>query len=468
MRIKSAKLAGSATHFALAIFILIVLNSIQSPAGLQLSFLISTCLIFGTLRLGVRGFSLAFHFTVSFIALFYFLPLVTVFTGSAFEPDRSSDFVFFVSSLHIAAIHLFLGAYLLFGSNGSGQSTELLDIRKTRLISMLGLAVFALTSVMMFVSAGGAQAIEASRTDLKAEQGVPAFLLWLYYISSTSLFFYVLWLRGGDLLIPARKRIFHWIIFLSVVIGAVTLAFIALRSRSPVIMTAFCIYAALVSARFVSFSDGSITRQSKISHSRIMLVLVGIGALAIFLRFFRGVFFEGAGTLSDLSLTEMIYGTLKGGDLGYITMVMDILDWAQQQGLSLNGDSYVRLVWLVFPDSLLGNRPLDTQVLIGRALSGVDVMTIPPGVVGDAYLNFGIAGLSLFLIYGSICGLLERTTSTLVMAGLFATSVFTVFHFVRGAFGNTVVVFVLLYFTLYLCARFMRRPRDSMGAPDRD
>lgn len=66
-------------------------------------------------------------------------------------------------------------------------------------------------------------------------------------------------------------------------------------------------------------------------------------------------------------------------------------------------------------------------------------MTIPPHLLGEAYLKIGLLGLVTFSVYAAIFALMELSTSAYALARGFSKIVFPVFHFLGVTFENLLI-----------------------------
>jgi hypothetical protein len=182
-----------------------------------------------------------------------------------------------------------------------------------------------------------------------------------------------------------------------------------------------------------------------------------VAVIAVSTRFARGYWETGA--VAELSLETIgTVGelTFLGGDLGYHLIVMRVMQMVDSGWLSISGDSYLRLVLLLLPGSLTDIKPPDPQNIIGAAIyPEVLNITVPPGILGDAYVNLGLFAPVVFAVIGIALMLADRfkSLSYFVFCGIAFT---TVFHFVRGAVANSLIIFVALVAAAIVFDRFAR------------
>src|SRR5262249_749527 len=95
--------------------------------------------------------------------------------------------------------------------------------------------------------------------------------------------------------------------------------------------------------------------------------------------------------------------------------------------------------------------------------------TLPPGLIGEMYMNFGTTGVVLGLAcFGAVFGLIRRTVkrrgSDPATAVLYALSVAMLAHYIRGAvFSPTVLLLILALPTLLLLAMALAERRPTLA-----
>ncbi len=398
--------------------------------------------------------SIFFWFILSYISLFYLSPLFEfIFPGEVLIGSKASILLYNI--LNISSVHIFCIFYFLTYRENKNLSSQII-IKKNNFNKSLYVmgSLTLLSAAWMFQSVGGLSAISVSRVDLKYVQGGKNFSLLLTYFSSS--FFILL----GILISRKKYNVFY--ITATIVIFSLLefVYFISLRNRTMVLMHSLAIIMGILIYKNIIFDDIKDNYQNKIYFKKIkslplVLSLSCLGVLGIFIRFARGVYLEGNGEI-EISLKDMLITSVQSGDIGYANMVIKIIEYSYTNDLNLNGQSYFRLLLTIVPSSIYSSNILTTDSLIGQMLTGLDVMTIPPGVFGDAYLNFGLFSFIVFIVYGLFLGFLDSSRKALVSYMFFALSFTFIYHFVRGSFVNVIISLIILYLGIILANRILK------------
>lgn len=393
-----------------------------------------------------------FWFIVSYIALFYLSPLFEFFyPGEILEGSSSTIQIY--NFLNISSIHVFCIFYFLTYRENKNVSSRILIDKNNFYNALYFMGVITiLSAAWMLQSVGGISAINSSRVDLKYVQGGKGLALLLTYFSST--FFILL-----GILISRKKYRFTCLLMVLVIFSILeTIYFVSLRNRTMILMHLLAVFMGTLIYKNIIFNDISKTVQDNFKKLKVLPLIISLSLLAvlgIFIRFARGVYLEGSGTL-DISFKEMIITSVKSGDIGYANMVIRVIDYAYYNDLVLNGQSYYRLLLALVPSSIYNNKVLTTDALIGQKLTGLDVMTIPPGIFGDAYLNFGLFSFIVFIFYGLILGTIDSSRKLLISYMFFALSFTFIYHFVRGSFVNVIISLIFIYAGIYIVNKILK------------
>ncbi|TOQ19765.1 O-antigen polysaccharide polymerase Wzy, partial [Vibrio parahaemolyticus] len=108
------------------------------------------------------------------------------------------------------------------------------------------------------------------------------------------------------------------------------------------------------------------------------------------------------------------------------------------------------------PSFIWEDKPPTTQSLIGQWLTGIDVMTIPPSIFGDAYLNFGVVGFTIFILFGFLISMMDNINDKYIRLAMYSIVFVLVFHFVRGAFVNPLVALVFVYLGVFASKKIIQ------------
>ena len=116
------------------------------------------------------------------------------------------------------------------------------------------------------------------------------------------------------------------------------------------------------------------------------------------------------------------------------------------------GDTYMAVLAIPFPQAMVGVKPLTTAAAY-TSMFWPDVVlrestTMPPGLFGEAYLNFGVIGyLTVCLIIGLVLRMVDRPFQTgksvnFMQIISIATFGSMALHFIRGEFFSPFLIFV--------------------------
>ncbi|NUG30727.1 oligosaccharide repeat unit polymerase, partial [Acinetobacter baumannii] len=369
-------------------------------------------------------------FVFSYLILFYISPIFEfIFPGEVLEGSQPSIALYHF--LNISSIHILSIFYFIVFRRPAESKLLINDVKFNRALYIIGSGLL-LGTLWMFITIGGFSAIKSTRVDLKYVQGGKTYSLWMIYFFSS--FFFLL----GIKLVKIKRNFLYILILILIFFVLEFVYFIALRNRTMILMHLTALIIGAFVSKQIVFENTKKNLEEKVKKIRI-LPLVGVMAvlagLGVFIRFARGVYLEGGGEL-DISWKEMLITSVKSGDFGYANMVLNIIDHVYYTDLSLNGQSYYRLLLAFIPESIYDKRVPTTDSLIGQMLTGLDVMTIPPGVFGDAYLNFGLLSFFVFIVYGIFLGAIDKSKNILKAYVFFSLSFTLIYHFVRGSFVN--------------------------------
>ena len=158
--------------------------------------------------------------------------------------------------------------------------------------------------------------------------------------------------------------------------------------------------------------------------------------------------------ITEERVEEAVGTAFSGGDFGHAYYLRRAMALYPQPQPYLLGQSYYRLLFVPVPRMLWPEKPEDTQRIFARALDpklGRRGTTIPPGVVGDLYINFGSFGVLGMVLWGFFFGMerYRRFSDLLFLAG----AGWWLFHVVRGA----VTVPLMFALAMWLAALFFQK-----------
>ncbi len=129
---------------------------------------------------------------------------------------------------------------------------------------------------------------------------------------------------------------------------------------------------------------------------RAVVATVGAGMLALLL--VLTALRPSSGDLSDLSavlgVDALLETTVGGRHFLDLTKTSHIVEGVPDRVEYQYGTSYVAWVFMPVPRTVwLDKPPLGAGPVIGRQIFGMERAGVPPGMVAEAYLNFGILGV---------------------------------------------------------------------------
>lgn len=329
-------------------------------------------------------------------------------------------------------------------------------VSKNALFSMM--FIFALLNVVSIsihlVNAGGLHDLmHRSRLEHRLEGGL--LILSASYIMVAGGLFYTLM---GIVAFFSRYRLLY---FLPLMIFFDTLFFLALRTRTPLVLhfVAFGIGYFVLSRRIDWVENSQRRREGMTVIQRLLaifcVIILVVGAVG--LRSFRGNYEAGKYTVDFQKTFAKEF--FKRGTFNSTELVFSMLYMVPDRYEYLKGQSYYRLLFIPVPRFIWPDKPPNTQRITAKWLDpdSVVVQTTPVGVHGDLYINFGMWGTLGFLIYGLFWGWLDRSNK--LWYSLFASVSFPfVYHFVRGGFTNPVILMVLLILVSIYTSRRIQQP----------
>lgn len=410
-----------------------------------LVYLVSLVALYGYIKRLFNNVDPFFWFVSFYLLLFYINPVYASFVGIEYmdvfgiiPPQAQHVYSFFtVVSLHLAVL-----VHLVFSKRrfdlGEGCSISVGAPGRVRVFSVIVLFVIFVCSAID-VGIGGL--VSLSRGELRESRSF--FSLISVYLSY---FLLVLVFLLGVMYKRYRDKSILALIFF-IILGL----FLIFRIRTFIV-------ANLMAFVLGVFFSNYTARSVKSSFKKLVLVAPLVIFIALYMRFFRG-YFEVYGLSEAIQLTnqaDILYESIVLGDLGYAPVVMRVFDLFPNTFPFIGGDSWLKFIYIILPSAIFGPAVVDTQIIVGRIFyPGLNGMTLPAGIQGDAYINFGEMGFLVFILYGLFFSALSRLPSVykLIMFGCLVTPVF---HFVRGAFSNSVLLAFIILFFVYVCVRLFR------------
>lgn len=426
----------SGLAFAASIFLIFDIRQQMFVVALSASAMVCAVLYVAARR-AVLSFLALFVF--AYVSLFLISPVVAQSSLLNLPQGRPLQQYMFLT---IVGLTLFLLTYDLC----SPRTLHLEVVRprqdttwRTAILFTLPLIIAVL--LLIFDGHTLASLTSASRLSLKQEAS------WLTLTAQ------YLWAAGsvGVVLLPLGGQRFRLDLLLSLPLLLVlgTVGFLAFRTRSALVFLGGAILTGhWLKRELQRMRAPAGTKAVRIRSPRtivvILVVMVG-GAGGSYLRFARGAYEQqGVEGLLDVNLRNAVALNLVQGDLGYATTVMDVLAFVPAKADHLAGQSYYRLLFTPIPRSVWPQKPENTQRVVARWLApGRPEQTIPPGIQGDLFLNFGLPGVVGFIAFGVAFAWLDRIPGWTRVLGIGA-GVVPVFHLVRGGFTSPLLLLLVV------------------------
>lgn len=416
--------------FALAVFNLLAFFEVE-PYYIKILFLISFVVIIISSS-KMNKLSVFFIFLICILGLFYVGTIVSILFDWETTASRDAERLF--ALMTITGIHLMLSTYLIFfavsGKKCSKISKITVDFTYSKnklnflfLIFCVSISVYLLLNFEMLVG--------TTRAEVKSTGVVGYFSYAMFFLAATYCF-------AGLLYRFERSNLrFLYLYYLLV---SMIVAFIVFKTRTGLLLPLATFtfgYVFLANCVVIKSKNRYLVVRS-INKIKLYIFSLFVFLFVVSMRFVRGLIETGS---TDFNISIVLERTFNGGDLGYGVMSTKVIDYVIQNDISLEGQSYLRLFYLFLPRSLWEDKPSSTQRLVGEWLMpNVANMTIPPGFFADAYINFGIFGLVIFLYFGFFFALLDIACKSRINYLIYISFSFTfLFHLARGAFLNPLV-----------------------------
>jgi oligosaccharide repeat unit polymerase len=317
-------------------------------------------------------------------------------------------------------------------------------LKRSTITLILGV-LFAIAgcAIFLLIAFGGLAALHATRAELAAGQHGNV-------IRTVTLYMFFPFLAAAPLLITQLSKPLQtlpWIITTAILVGN----FILFRARTPFVTVLASIAIGIMLKNRVLFVYGQPTAKlfrTIRDYLSVIILVVCIFVGGIVMTFLRGSIGLGRG-LSDIELGRnylqiWLEKTFNGGDLGYQKVQRAAYTLYPDPNPYLMGQSFYRVLLMPIPRTFMPNKPLNTSRVFCGAINPALYQTggtVPPGIVGDLYINFGYIGIFGMLAYGMVFGR-ERYYyfwQWLMLGGVLSW----LFHLVRGEFVNSLITFVV-------------------------
>lgn len=427
-------LSSIVNYLFFIIIFLLLKNSDLELGSLKTVFIASAFLFFASFY-KKNKLTVFFIFLVCIFGLFYVGTIASLFFDWEVTTSIQSQKTYIL--ITVCGFHLLIGTYFLTSFILRSKAISPIHPKKMTLdITNIKrkfsiVVIFLCISISLFLFFNLEALVSTTRATVKSLGYVGYFSYLMFFIAVSYSF------AGFFFRIDKSKFKYIYIYYLLI---SMLLAFIAFKTRTGLLLPlSSFIFGYIILAENVNvINKQSITITKAISRVTLSIYIFISLLFLISMRFIRGLMETGS---TDFNISVVLERTFNGGDLGYGIRSSEVIEYVQTSGLYLDGDSYLRLFYTIIPRSLWEDKPISTQRIIGEWLMpAVPNMTIPPGFFADAYINFGLLGLIVFMYFGFIFALIDmKIRSGFIYLIYLSFSFIFLFHLARGALVNPLI-----------------------------
>lgn len=430
----------------------------MSSAMIACAFIISGM---GAIQLFKRHQFLSFLFVTGYLLMYFPNPFLVSLGVLPLESTTSLHTYALTNSVLVLGLALFfMGTYMVKSVEADHLRIRIYLDRRVLIFILTLLFGLAFIAICLAVVVIGRQTFQMTRVELIAEAGI---------VRLISLYMFFPFLVAGPLLIVQLSRPLRTIPWILTIVLLVV-HFYIFRARTPFVTVLSSIaIGSLLKNRVLFFYGAATERRFRSVRDFLVIAVIGLVILigGVVSTFIRGYIGLGGIELSHGYAQVWLEKTFDGGDLGYQKVQRAAYVTFPRQHQFLLGQSYYRVLLVPMPRFIMPNKPLNTQRIFCAvinpemaALGG----TIPPGILGDLYINFGHFGVIGMFIYGLIIGRERyyRLWHWLMLGG----SMSWLFHFVRGGFTNPFVTFLVFLIISKLLEKGLSPYYESHELPE--
>ena len=408
----------------------------------------------------LRRQPLTAFFIVAYVAMYCLNPLAIAID---WVPMDSDDNVYFTcNSLVLVGLDLFIIAARRFRTthlDANRISRFSLPAAPTELCLLACLAVCGVATAALFlgVGASGANVLTVGK-EYRATGGSG-----VYYLAAVYCF---MLLPLGVFLIGLKKLVLQlpYLLLVGVLLAVHSLIFQVRTTPVACLMA----YGVAVIAKTHVLQLGASQLRGRLPTLLRVTVFATVLSLPIFVVGFKYWRYRHALSLiggQQVQFDYILGHTFAGGDLGYTYFTRRALEIFPEQHGYMYGQSYYRLLFVPIPRAIWPGKPENTERIFAALLDsdlGAAGVTIPPGIVGDLYSNFGPIGVLGMLAFGFFFALERYRSPTDLM--ILAASGYWIFHLCRGSLTNPVVTLICIWAASYVFTRIIK-PTPIAPAP---
>ena len=458
-------------EFVLLLFAMLGLVA-QSAFFYTLLFLLHAVAATGMAWKLLRKQPLTATFIVSYIAMYFPNPVAVMAGWIPLESGTTTSVLYTTNALILIGLDLFIIAARRFRRNPFyANRLPLTRLEHIPLDACIGLVVLACAAFLgLLIVAGAALGLDVFTVSKSVNKGYGAhttyYLLAEYSFTALPLAVFLVGLKPPRFqppyLLPiAILLLYHFMLFqVRTVPIAVLIAYVVAR---------------ITASYFVTI--GAQPLRGRLAATTRMGLLVGVPLIVVVgvsIKHLRASYARGDYGLTEDRLEYLLEHTFAGGDLGFSIFLRKAMVYFPDSHPYLKGQSYYRLLFVPIPRAIWPGKPQNTNRVFARVLDP-DLerrnVTIPPGIVGDLYINFGPVGVFGMMVFGALFGRerYRNLTDLLFLAGMGNW----IFHLTRGALTNPLVLLVATWIGAGILAGILMRgvtspPMNMTGVADVD
>lgn len=425
--------------------VLFVSLNFQTENSILFCFILTSIVVIYYLFYKIKFLSSTFIFIVFFIMLFFIQPIYYFFTVGSYGQFDIEILRIYVILANVGILLFLMGNQIL--SNQSRIISKIyLDKESADKTIRIIFGVTILSIVLCFIDAGTLNIMNLSRLELKGGTNLIRLIATFGFYITSIMFFLVFFT------VKSRKKsnVLMWIVIFILIELVI---FALFRTRSLMVAHSMAVMIGYYYSSFYAYNKYKNLFTPKFT---VLLLGVVLFITAISTRFFRG-YLQPTSNLNDFNFDIGLFleRSIESGDIGYSKTVMRVIEYSLEHDILLYGQSYYRLLFTVIPRSIWPNKPENTQQIVADWLEPAAIgLSLPPGIIGDVFINFGIFGVILMFVFGFIFSLFDNK----MYIGnflLWGTSATWIFHLVRGGFTNPIITFLVLLIAIIFINKYL-------------
>ncbi|ORT71901.1 oligosaccharide repeat unit polymerase [Pseudomonas mosselii] len=360
--------------------------------------------------------------------------------------------------LYAAALVLVLaGSYLgqKFQLNHPSRSRYILEPKRLLQLSLLFTLAGVLAFVTLLILLGGLSGLLQGASDrIRAFAGLNGLFLLQNLLLSVSLAWYIR--LTGELNKSKLERSLFWLYF----IGSILIC--ALQGQKS---TIFIAVLSLLVVRHYRVKPVSLIKGAVLG----VVMFVSLMAYHVFKQEFLVT-----GTISFFNEDQSVFSSLINllviqftGNLMQLQTMSVLID-AMPEGLPWqNGSTLLMIALILVPSALFPGKPLTAAgVFTGAFWPNMWLLqgtTMPPGVFGEFYMNFGFVGvllgaLLLGFVWGRLYGAVVGNPQSDRALGIYALTIASMLHLFRGELSSVLLLLASIWLPFLLLSSRRESP----------